>query len=180
MPQEINFLAREQQVVQSRSQVDRKATIYMVILVLIITLVYGVAWYFNSSYRQQLASVQRQIDNTRQSLEQNSSQEREFLIFHEKYSKLARLMSQRKGGVEALVDTYSYFLTPDTSVLSSTYDYYSHILDLELTCNSVFSLTRLMNLVHDPEFSARYRSLELVDLSRQANGTYKLEISLEV
>ena len=180
MPENINFLAKEQKIIQTREKNDKRSFAFVFFLVAVAGIAFAVIWFINNYYQGQISQVESQIASIKNTITQNQNQEKEYLIFYEKLTKLAQLISQRSHGTQSLVSTYDYFLTENTSVASSVYDYYTTNLELDLVCNSVFSLPTLFELVHDPQFTSQYQNVELLSLNRTAEGTYRLKINLEL
>ena len=107
-----------------------------------------------------------------------SGKESDYLSFYEKLKKISLLSDKRTHATKSLVDTYTYFTTPDTAVVNSIYDYYAKNIELTLSANSVFALEKLINLVQNPEFRQNYQSVEINELTRTASGYYRLNLTL--
>ena len=180
MSENINFLAKEQKIIESRNKNDKRSFFFVFFLVAVAGIAFAVIWFINNHFIGQINQVEKQVASIKNTISSNQNREKEYLIFYEKLTKLAQLIKQRSHGTRSLVSTYDYFLTEDTSIASSTYDYYTTNLELDLVCNSVFGLPTLFNLVHDPQFVSQYQNVELLSLNRTAEGTYRLKINLEL
>lgn len=180
MSSDINFLAKQKVNLERRDRTDRTSFIFVVALLAIAGLIFLGLWYVNNNYRTQIAGVDNEKRTLEQRLTQNQNQELDYLVFYEKVRKLTELIGNRSHGTEALVDSYRYFTTLNTAVSQSVYDYYTQNLELTLACDDVFSLPRLFQLVQDPEFTSQYQTVELLSLTRDDNGQYKLQVNLEL
>jgi Na+-transporting NADH:ubiquinone oxidoreductase subunit NqrC len=180
MTDEINFLAKHQQKLAKRDREDKKSLLVVIVLATICGIIYGGIWYVNDWYHQQIAQVQYDQEQVTQLINQNSTRERDYLVFYEKLTKLAELIQKRTHGTESLVDTHQYFTSDHTAVVASTYDYYTQSMEYTLGCNNVFALPKLLSLVQDPEFTSQYRNMELGSLYRRSDGTYQLTVFLDL
>jgi hypothetical protein len=180
MSDEINFLAKHQQKIAKRDKEDKKSLLFIIVLIVICAIVYGGIWYVNNWYKQQITQTQENQRIATQRINQNSAKEKDYLIFYEKLSKLTELITKRTHGTQSLVDTYKYFTTNNTAIVSSTYDYYTQSMEFTLGSNSVFSLPKLLSLAQNPEFTSKFKNIELGSLYRRSDGTYQLTVFLDL
>lgn len=183
MSQEINFLARQQEIHASRVETDRKATLWLIALVAATVAVWGSAYGINWYFRRHTAIAQAETKSITEKIAANANSEQEYLNFYEKITKLQELLNQRLGGTDSIVYTYAYFgQTPrhDSTVVDSTYDYTTHELVVTIGCSNVFCVSDVMNLITAPDFKEKYPSLLIASLSRQDDATYQIVLDLNL
>ena len=97
------------------------------------------------------------------------------MVFVDKLNKMTTLLNKREGGTEAMDDLYHYFLTDSTAIVTSTYDYYTRIFELDLAANDIFSLAKFLIstlFIHITPFNIIiYKKIEKINkiLSKKAS-----------
>jgi hypothetical protein len=178
MAENINFIAKQQKIVEKRDRSDKKVFISTLVLAIVFAAVWGGLQFWESSIKTEIDGILQQQKTTTDQIEAMNTEQNNFLAFYEKLTKLTKLIDNRSHGTASLVDTYEYFTTENIAVTSSTYDYYTKSLDLTLACNDVFALPELFNLIHASEFRQQFETVTLMTLNRTATGRYQLTLSL--
>ena len=177
---EINFLSQQQKIVESRVKNDKTSFIFIIIIAVLAAGVYGVVWLISDHYKQEADAVAQQITDVKAEINRNLAKQEGYLVFVDKLNKMTTLLNKREGGTEAMDDLYHYFLTDSTAIVTSTYDYYTRIFELDLAANDIFSLAKLINLIQDESFTSKYKNIYLASLSRDARGTYRLKAEVGI
>lgn len=178
MADNINFLQQQQKQFAKRDKGDKWALIAVVGAASIVALIYGSLLYYQINLSKQIEAEKTRQQNLERDILAMSGKESDYLSFYEKLKKISLLSDKRTHATKSLVDTYTYFTTPDTAVVNSIYDYYAKNIELTLSANSVFALEKLINLVQNPEFRQNYQSVEINELTRTASGYYRLNLTL--
>lgn len=180
MSQAINFFAQNQRKLEDREKNDRRSFFVVGILGLSSFIFFAVLLAINFYYQAQSNELKTQIEVINQQLTQKSQQEKSYLTFYNKLTKIQEFVDKRTPGTQALRDTYLHFTTKNIALSNSTYDYYTKNLQITLISNSVFSLSEVFSLAQDQTWRNQYQKVEFVSLNRGSNGVYTLKMNLEL
>lgn len=181
MTQEINFLAKEQEIHKARTKVDLKATYAMIALGIVTLAVYATAWFVNFNFKSKITAANRETTRLKETITKKEQEEIQYLIFYEKLERLHELLAAREGGVAAIKNTYDYFVTtPGLTLIRSEYDYYERMLSFVVKAESVFSVADVIQLLHADAFREAYPNSTIANLARSSNGTYQFSIIVDL
>ncbi len=181
MPQEINFLAKQQEIHQARTKVDLKATYAMFALGIATLGIYALAWFVNFRFKSKISAATRETTRLKETITQKEQEEIQYLIFYEKLERLHELLAAREGGVAAIKNTYDYFVTtPGLTLIRSEYDYYERQLSFVVKADSVFSVADVIQLLQADEFRNAYPNSTIANLNRSSNGNYQFSIIVDL
>jgi len=177
---DINFLAKQQEIHESRVEVDRKATWWLIALIAVTAIIWGTAWGFNYYFRTRITSANKQTEQIKAAIAANANSEQEYLNFYEKIERLRELLDLRQGGTDSIVYTYAYFgqnPAHNSTLISTSYEYNSKELQVVIGCSNVFCVSDILKLINNDNFQKTYPQHLIAGLSRTDTGSYQITLN---
>ena len=138
----INFLAKQQEIHQSRTAADRRVSVWIIALLSVTAIVYLAARVGNMYFKKETIAKEQAITAIQDRIEQNNDHEQAYLIFYEKLTRLQQLLKQREGGMTSLDYLYHYFASIGKSTITDiSYDYSEREVLASITSPPICGIT---------------------------------------
>jgi Tfp pilus assembly protein PilN len=129
-------------------------------------------------FKSRVTSLQRQQKTAQQEIAAQVELEESYTVFANKLKILTELFGKRKEKQEALV-YFSKLFGPNVMISQLSYESKKEVLSFVLKSRSVFVLEEVMNILESDVVIGKYPRVAKESLSRSADGSYNMQLSLE-
>lgn len=175
----INFLRARKKEVSAQEKIDRKYALWMTYLLVGVIFLFIFVWGVEFFYSSRITKVKAETRLTESRITQQKNVEEELFSLAEKLSFIDNSLEAKEKKREAITFFTQNFSTADTSLREITFNA-EGILQFQLVSNDIFVLQRTVQALQGPAIRDQYSSINLSDIVRDGNGTYRMQVIVVV
>lgn len=176
---EINFLSQRRSIVTRTDQQDLKLKKYALIGFGIAVTVFFVSAGANIFFTNRLNQLATQNKAVTDQIAQDEPVEINFLVFAQKLKSVQEIYENRSNKQQA-IDFFSNIFGGQVFLSGMSYEEGENALSLRLTSEDVFAFDNTLAILDSEEVKNVFSGVEKSSLRRDENGTYSLDISVEL
>lgn len=175
----INFLRVRKKAIGEQEVKDRKYSVWMTYLTVLVGLVAVVVLGADIVLRRQIDRVREESSQAMQQIQQHQAVESELLALAEKLAFIENSLQDKEKKREAIAFFTQQFSTQESNLREITFGS-EGVLEFQLVSKNIFVLQSTVAALQSPAMLERYRSVTLSDISRDVNGAYRMQVNVAV
>lgn len=175
----INFFSnRVSQKIKQKKQ-DARLFRFSTYCLIGVTLLMVLAFTFKFYNTLQISRLEKEIKNYQASILGAEQIEMNYLIFVNKIKVIAEIYQKRSNKQEAM-NYFAETFSQEAEITGMNYQEDQGGLVLQLSCDNVFKLQKVNEILDSASLRQQYQKIEKSSLSRTDLGSYKLTLKLEL